>query len=114
VKLLNLLHINEFEISAPQCPTHYFPAGNGDVLDIVVYKNVQLSEVIVSDILDPDHLPIIYHFLDCVRTRNISDLIDKFTDLERFQGLASELISTRIQINSGEEADKAACNLLTL
>jgi hypothetical protein len=39
-KLLKLLHINEFEISAPQCPTHYSPAGNGDVLDIVVLKNV--------------------------------------------------------------------------
>jgi hypothetical protein len=58
VKLLNLLLINEFEISAPQCPTRYSPAGNGDVLDIVVHKNVRLSEVIVSDILDSDHLTI--------------------------------------------------------
>jgi hypothetical protein len=41
-KLLNLLHINEFEISAPQCPTHYSPARNDDVLNIV-QKNVQLS-----------------------------------------------------------------------
>jgi hypothetical protein len=46
-KVLNLLHINEFEISAPQCPTHYFPAANGDVLDIVVHKNVWLLEVTV-------------------------------------------------------------------
>jgi hypothetical protein len=59
--LLNLLHIKEFEISASQCPTDYSPAGNGDVLDIVVHKNVQLSEVIASDILDSrpptSHLP---------------------------------------------------------
>jgi hypothetical protein len=42
-KLLNLLYINEFEISAPECPTHYCPAGNGDMLNIFVHKNVQVS-----------------------------------------------------------------------
>jgi hypothetical protein len=47
-KLLNLLHINEFQISALQCPTHYSPEGYGDVLDIVVHKNVWISEVTVS------------------------------------------------------------------
>jgi hypothetical protein len=47
-KLLNLLHINEFKISAPQCSTHYCPAGSGDVLHIVVHKDVPLSEVTVS------------------------------------------------------------------
>jgi hypothetical protein len=35
-----------------------------------------------------------------------------FTDWERFQSLASELISPRIQINLGEEADKAACDFI--
>jgi hypothetical protein len=54
-KLLNLLHTNEFGGPAPQCPTHYSRVGNGDVLDTVVHKNVQLSEVTVSDILDSDH-----------------------------------------------------------
>jgi hypothetical protein len=45
-KLLDLLHRDEFEISAaPQCPTYYSFAGNGDVLD-TVHKNVRLSEVI--------------------------------------------------------------------
>jgi hypothetical protein len=48
---MNLLHINECEISASQYPTHYSPTVDGDVLDIVVHKNVRLSEVIVSDIL---------------------------------------------------------------
>jgi hypothetical protein len=69
VKLLNLLRINDFEISGPPCPTHYFPTGNGDVLDIVVHKNVRLSDVIVSDILDSDHLPIVFHIPDLIRTR---------------------------------------------
>jgi hypothetical protein len=100
MKLLNLIHINKFEISAPQWPTHYSPAGNGDVLDIVVHKNVQLSEIIFSDILDSDHLPVVFQLLDHVRTRNLSDPIDKFTDWEWFQSLASELILLRIQINS--------------
>jgi hypothetical protein len=104
MKLLNLLHINEFEISAPQCPNHYSPKGNGNVLNIVVHKNVQLSDVIFSDILNSDHLPIIFHIMDHVTTRNPSDLVDKFTDWEWFQSLASELISSRIQTNSGEEA----------
>jgi hypothetical protein len=30
VELLELFHKNEFEISAPQCSTHYSAAGNGD------------------------------------------------------------------------------------
>jgi hypothetical protein len=46
--------------------------------------------------------------LDHVTTRNLSDPIEKFTDWERFQSLASDIVSPRIQINSGVEADKAA------
>jgi endonuclease/exonuclease/phosphatase family metal-dependent hydrolase len=57
-KLLQLFDASEFEISAPQCPTHYSPVGNGDVLDIVMHKNIRISNVTVSDILDSDHLPI--------------------------------------------------------
>jgi hypothetical protein len=72
------------------------------MFDIVVHKNVRLSEVIVSDILDSYHLPIIFQLLDCVRTRNTLDLADKFTDWEQFQSLNSELILSRILINSWE------------
>jgi hypothetical protein len=96
-KLLNLLHITEFEISAPQCPTRYSLAGNGDVLDIVVHKNVWLS-VIVSDLLDSALLPIVFHLLHHVRTSKVSDPVNKFTDCGQFQSLASELISPRNQI----------------
>jgi hypothetical protein len=49
-KLLDLLHIKKFVISAPQYVTHYSAAGNGDVLDIFVHKNVRLSGAIASDI----------------------------------------------------------------
>jgi hypothetical protein len=107
-KLLQLFDASAFEISAPQRPTHYSLVGNGDVLDIVVKKNIRLSNVIVSDILDSDHLSIIFHILDHVRTKNVSAPAEKFTDWERFQSLASNLISSRIEINSGAETDKAA------
>jgi hypothetical protein len=56
--------------------------GNGDVLDNVVHKNIRLSNVIVSDILDSDHLPIIFHILDQVRTKTISAPLQKCTDWE--------------------------------
>jgi hypothetical protein len=91
-----MFDINEFEISAPQCPTHYSPAGNGDLLDIVVHQNVRLSEGIVSEVLNSDHLPIPFHILYHVTTINFSDPIEKFTDRELFQSLDSDLVSPRI------------------
>jgi hypothetical protein len=107
-KFLQFFDRNDFEISAPQCPTHYSPAANGDVLDTVLHKNIRLSNVIISGILDSYHLPIIFHILDHVRTQNFSAPTEKFTDWEQFQSLASNLISPRIEINSGVEAYKAA------
>jgi hypothetical protein len=79
-KLLQLFDRNDFGISAPQYPTHYSPMGNEDVLDIVVHKNIRLSDVIVSDILDLDHLPIMFHILDHVRTKHNSKPFEKFTN----------------------------------
>jgi hypothetical protein len=104
---MDLFDLNEFEISAPHCPTHYSPAGNGDVLDNVVHQNIRISDIIVSDVLDSDHLRIIFHILDHVKIRNILESIEKFTDWNRFQSIASELIIPKIKINSGVEADKA-------
>jgi hypothetical protein len=78
------------------------------VLDIVVYQNIRVSDVISSDSLDSGHLPIVFHLLDHVKIRNLSEPIEKFTDWERFQSLAAEPISPRIEINSEVEADKVA------
>jgi hypothetical protein len=78
------------------------------VLDIVVHQNIRISDVIVSDILDSDYLPIIFHILDHVKIRKLSDPLEKFTDWNRYQSLASELISPKVEIKSGVEADKAA------
>jgi hypothetical protein len=84
------------------------PVGNGGVLDIVVHTNIRLSDVTVSEILDSDHLPIMFHILDHVGTKQLSEPLEKFAIWERFQSLASNLISPRVQINSGVEADEAA------
>jgi endonuclease/exonuclease/phosphatase family metal-dependent hydrolase len=89
-KLMALFDLSKFQISEQQCPTHYSSAGNGDVLDIVVHQNIRESDVIVSNILDSDHLPMTFHILDHVKIRNLSERIEKFTHWVRFQSLASE------------------------
>jgi hypothetical protein len=70
-----------------------------------VHKIIRLSDLIVSEVLDSDHL--MFHILDHVRTKQISEPLEKFTNWERFQSLASNLILPRVEINSGVEADKA-------
>jgi hypothetical protein len=72
------------------------PMGNGDMLNNVVHQNIRLSGVTVSDILDSDHLPIVFHILHHVKTRYLSEPVENFTDWERFQSLASDFISPRI------------------
>jgi hypothetical protein len=64
--------------------------------------------------LDSDHLPIIFHILNHVKIRNISEPIEKFTDWDRFQSLPSELISPRIEINSRVEASIASAYRLVI
>jgi hypothetical protein len=73
----------------------------------VVQQNVRRLEVIVSDILYPDHLSVIISILEPARRKESLDLVEKFTDWELFQSLASELISSNIKILFYNEADKA-------
>jgi hypothetical protein len=108
LKFLELFVNYNFDISAPQRSTHYTPDGRDDVLNIIVHQNVRLSEVIVSDILDSDHLPIMFSILDPVKTKEILDPVKKLTDWGLFQSFASELLSLNIHIHSSNEADKAA------
>jgi hypothetical protein len=68
-------------------------------MDIVAHKNIRLSNVIVSDILYLDLLPVVFHILDHVRMTKHSEPLEKFTNCERFQSLASDLISPRIEVN---------------
>jgi hypothetical protein len=88
-----IIGTSNFEISAPQCSTHCTPHGRGDVLDIVVHHNARLSEFIVTNILDSDHLQI-----NPVRRREPLDPAEKLADWELFQSLTSELLSPVVQI----------------
>jgi endonuclease/exonuclease/phosphatase (EEP) superfamily protein YafD len=69
LKILDLFVNFNFEILAPQHPTHSVPNGRGDVLDTVVHRDVRLSEVRVLDIMDSDHLPIMFCRLDHIKPR---------------------------------------------
>jgi hypothetical protein len=64
------------------------------------------SGLTVSDILDLDHLPVVFHVLDRVKTKNPSEPVEIFTDWEWFYSPASDLISPRVEINSEEEVDE--------
>jgi hypothetical protein len=49
-----------------------------------------------------------FHVLDHVRTKQISEPLEKFTDWERFQSVTSNIVSPRVEINSVVETDKEA------
>jgi hypothetical protein len=69
LKLLELFDSFNLEVSAPQCSKLYMPDSRSEVLDSVVHQNVRLYEVIVTDILDSGHLPVMFSILDPVRKR---------------------------------------------
>jgi hypothetical protein len=94
LKLLESFVSSGFKIAAPQCSMHC--TAHGRYSYIIVLQNVRLSGVIVTDILGP------------VRVREALDPVEKLTDWELFQSVASQLVSLNIQIHSSNEADKAA------
>jgi hypothetical protein len=61
---LGLFDINKFEISAPKCPTHYYPERNCDVLDNATHSNVRLLDAIISDLPVSVYAAAILHILD--------------------------------------------------
>jgi hypothetical protein len=102
--------IVDLQISVSQHPTHYTPLGTSDVFDIMLNKNVRLSDVMDSDIVKLRHLSNFFHILDHVRATDILIRVEGFTQWERCQSFASELISPSIQTNCGEEAHKTDRN----
>jgi hypothetical protein len=82
----------------PLYPTHFVTNGGGDVLVIVVHKGVRLSEVRVLDIMDSVYLPIMFCILDDIKARKILNPVEIFSDCERFQCLASALVSPSMEI----------------
>jgi hypothetical protein len=59
--------------------------GNGNALNIVVHKNIRLQKVTVSDFLDSDHLPIVFHILHHVRTKILLEPLKEVADWNRFK-----------------------------
>jgi hypothetical protein len=93
-----LFGIIKFQTLRARNYTHYTLQGTGAVLG----KNVRPSDVTISDILDSNPLPIFLHALNYVKAWNTLNEFETFTDWEQFQSLASELISPKIYIDSGE------------
>jgi hypothetical protein len=78
------------------------------VLGIVLHKSTRISEINVLEILDSDHLPILFYMLDHVSTKDILAPVETFTDRDRFQSLVSDLISPGTQIHNFEDAEETA------
>jgi hypothetical protein len=74
----------------------------------VVHQNVRLSEAIVTDILDSDHLPIVFTILGPAGAREDSDSVEMFTCWVRFQSLAHDFISPSVHFHSSAESNQAA------
>jgi hypothetical protein len=80
LKLLGVFVRYSFKISSTQCPMHCTPDGRGYVLNSVVHQNVQWSEIIVTEVLDSDHLPVMVSIVDHVRARDVLDPTEKCWD----------------------------------
>jgi hypothetical protein len=52
---------------------HCTPGGRSYVLNIVVHQNVRLSEATVTEVLDSDHLPVMFSIVDHVRAMDVLD-----------------------------------------
>jgi hypothetical protein len=66
---------------------------------MVVHQKVY-QEVIVTDIPDSDHLPIIFSILDPVRMREVLEPVEKLRDWELFQSFDFEPIRISKYLNS--------------
>jgi len=80
------------------------------VLDIVGHRTVRLSDVDVSDILDSNHMQILFHILDNVSTGDISAPVEIHIDWQRFRSLTSDFVSPRIQIHTVNDPKRVACD----
>lgn len=86
----------------PQCPAQYSPMRNRYVVSTVAHQNVGLPEDTVSGVLGLSPYRSFSLYCITLNLGNIRILLEN----ERIQSFASEWI----QITSGEEAGKAACN----
>jgi hypothetical protein len=63
---------------------HYTFDGRGDVLDNVLHQNVRIPEGIVTNILDSDHIPVMFRILNPVRPR---EAVSKTLQMSKFTPL---------------------------
>jgi hypothetical protein len=82
----------------------------------VVHQHIRLSEVIVTDILDSDHLPITFTFLDPVRMREALDQLKNRLGAVSKPHLWTIIVYPNIPIYSCKESDNAThdCVLYSL
>jgi hypothetical protein len=66
--------------------------GNSPRTILDAHQNVQLSDDLVSDVFNSDHLLYVFHSLAYVNL-GIFRVLEKFTDFLRFQIIACDLIS---------------------
>jgi hypothetical protein len=64
-----------------------------DVLDILIHCTLRLSDIIVSDTTDSDHLSVVFYTLDPAITTEFSALVNKLTDVEQLRNIDCELNS---------------------
>jgi hypothetical protein len=87
----------------------YTSAGICDDLYIVVHQSVRLLEVIVTDILDSDHLLIMFSNLDSVRTSVALDPVKDITG--NCLRTSPWTLVSKYQIHTFNGAVKVACNI---
>jgi hypothetical protein len=109
LKLLELFVSSDFIISNPQF-LHVKLLMGGVMFSTLCPTRTSDCQIIVSDFLDSDHLPIVFSVLDPVRTSEALDPAEKFTDWELFRSLVSDLISPSSHIYSSEKGDKLAAD----
>jgi hypothetical protein len=91
-----------------QSPTQYTPQEIRYILQTLVHRNVCLSDVTVSDVLESNHLPVFLHILDNFITTDSSASVETRTDTKRFRFLASALNPVLIKTDNVEEDENAA------
>jgi hypothetical protein len=56
-------------------------------LDIVVHYNIGVWDGTVSDMLETDHITVLFHIVDHVKIRNLSETVEKLQSGIGFKAL---------------------------
>jgi hypothetical protein len=67
-----------------------------------------MSEVIVTGILDSDHLPIMFNIVDPARMSEALNPVEKLRAWKSFKASSPNSLSSNIQIHNSDKVNKAA------